>query len=311
MSEAAGERPQAANIVTSDNLAEFHAVKLGLADPAPKAEQTSAAQAEPEAQSEQVSQDDASANGERKQNPKLERRFSELTKQREQAKAEAQREREAREALEARLRDIETRVAPQQAPQQGIEEPKPEQFRDMYEYAKALAEYTAERKIQQMQMAQYQAQIDAERNKVITTWAERVNQAKQELPDFDDMVQSADVSVSDDVRDAIIESDVGPRILYHLAENPDYAEKLAAMSPRKALIELGKLEDRLEKQSAKADKQEKLQNSLSRVAQSKAPPPINPIRGGNAGREVLVDSRGQFQGSYADYKAARQQGRIR
>ena len=312
MSEAAGERPQAANIVTSDNLAEFHAVKLGLADPAPTADQTSTASPEPEAQSEQVAQDDASANGERKQNPKLERRFSELTKQREQAKAEAQREREAREALEARLRDLETRAAPQErAPQQAIEEPKPEQFRDMYEYAKALAEYTAERKIQQMQMAQYQAQLDAERNKVITTWAERVNQAKQELPDFDDMVQSADVSVSDDVRDAIIESDVGPRILYHLAENPEYAEKLAAMSPRKALIELGKLEDRLEKQSAKADVQAKPQNSLSRVAQSKAPPPINPIRGGNAGRELLVDSKGQFQGSYAEYKAARQQGRIR
>ena len=308
MSETAGERPQAANIVTSDNLAEFHAVKLGLADPATKAETSTSATSEPEAQSEQVAQNDADATGEKKGNPKLERRFSELTKQREQAKAEAQREREAREALESRLRDIETRAAPQQAPQQ-VQEPKPEQFRDMYEYAKALAEYTTEQKIQQMKQAEVQARVEAERQKVIQTWAERVNNAKQELADFDDMVASADVSVSDDVRDAIIESDVGPQMLYYLAENTDFAKKLADMTPRAALKELGKLGAKLEKSAEKAEKP--ATTPLSKVAQSKAPPPINPLKGGATGREVLVDSRGQFQGSYAEFKAARAQGRIR
>ena len=307
MSETA-ERPQAANIVTSDNLAAFTAQKLGLADPAPQADSTSSATAEPEAQSEQVVPDDADAQqGERKQNPKLERRFSELTKQREQAKAEAQREREAREALESRLRDLETRAAPQSEPQQVMKEPRPEQFTDMYQYAKALAEYTAEQKIFQMQQAQVQAQIEAERQKVIQTWADRVNQAKQELPDFDDMVASSDVAVSDDIRDAIIESDVGPQMLYYLAENTDYAKKLAGMTPRAALKELGKLEAKLDK----ADKAEQQGSTLiAKVAQSKAPPPINPIKGGT-GREAVFDSKGQFKGSFAEYKAARQQGRIR
>lgn len=308
MSETAEQRPQAANIVTSDNLAAFQAQKLGLADPAPQAEATSSA-AEPEAQSEQVASDDASANGERKQNPKLERRFSELTKQREQAKAEAQREREARETLEARLRDLETRAAPAQVEPQQAQEPKPEQFSDMYQYAKALAEYTAEQKILQLQQAQIQARIEAERQQVIQTWADRVNQAKASMPDFDDMIASSDVAVSDDVRDAIIESEVGPHMLYYLAENAEYAQKLAGMSPRAALKELGKLEAKLEKQSEKAGEQ-KGSTPINRVAQSKAPPPINPIKGGT-GREALLDSKGTFQGSYAEYKAARMQGRIR
>lgn len=308
MSEAQTEQRQAANIVTSETLADFQAQKLGLADQAPKTEKTSSGDSEPAEQSEQVAQDDASANGERKNNPKLERRFSELTKQREQAKAEAQREREQREQLEARLMDLEGRAAPKQAQQQP-QEPKPEQFRDMYEYAKALAEYTAEQKIQQMKQAEVQQKLEAERQQVIQTWAERVNQAKAELPDFDDMVASSDVSVSDDIRDAIVESDVGPQLLYYLAENTDFAKKLSNMSARSALKELGKLEARLEKKADKAEKSDGI--PLSKVAQSKAPPPINPIRGGATGKEVLINARGEFQGSFAEYKAARAQGRIR
>jgi len=41
--------------------------------------------------------------------------------------------------------------------------------------------------------------------------------------------------VSNEVRDAIFESEVGPRILYHLAENPEIAEQLQGMTLTKAL----------------------------------------------------------------------------
>jgi hypothetical protein len=60
-----------------------------------------------------------------------------------------------------------------------------------------------------------QAKAAAEQ-KLIDAWGQRVKAAKAEMPDFDDMVGSADVVVSNEVRDAIFESDVGPRILYHL-----------------------------------------------------------------------------------------------
>ena len=304
MSEAQVERPQAANIVTSDNLADFQAQKLGLAaDSAPAAEEKSNTLSEVAESASSESSDAEPQDGtNRKANPKIERRFSELTKQREQAKAEAQREREAREALEARLQAIEAQRTPAQAEPQTLQEPKPEQFRDMYEYARALAEYTAERKIQEIQAREIQARIEAERQQVISTWAERVQQAKQELPDFEEMVASADVAVSDDVRDAIIESDVGPKILYYLAENTDFAHKLAGMTARQALKEIGKLEDRL---SAKADAA-----PTPKVSKSKAPPPINPVRGGTA-KESSYNAKDQFSGSFAEYKAARLAGRIR
>ena len=108
----------AGNLVTSENLAEFTAQKLGLVD-TPANEAVAEESAEPVAEADQSGQDgegkDATATDEAKEkkpNPKLERRFSEITKQREQARQEAQREREQREALEARLKELESKVNP-------------------------------------------------------------------------------------------------------------------------------------------------------------------------------------------------------
>jgi len=116
-------------------------------------------------------------------------------------------------------------------------------------------------------------------------------------------VASSDVQVSDQVRDAILDSDVGPKILYHLAEHTDLATKLAGMSTASALREIGKLEARFE---AKAETK-----PLSTVGRSKAPSPINPIRGGGTGTDVKIDSNGEFHGDYQSWRTARMAGKIR
>ncbi|NDD52659.1 hypothetical protein EBZ39_02060 [bacterium] len=299
--EAPQAQPKvAANVVTSENLAEFNAKKMGLADRAPAeavVETTPTEPAESSSQSEPKAESEATATEEKK-NPKLEKRFSDITKQREEARAEAKREREAREALEARLRELETKVQPK-APDIS-EEPKPEQFSDMFEYAKALTDYKVEQRLQEEKIRESQAKAEAERQKVINTWSDRVKAAKSEMPDFEDMVGSADVVVSNEVRDAIFESEVGPRILYHLAENPDIAEKLQGMTVTGALRAIGKLEAQFEKTEAKPV-----------VGKSKAPAPINPIKSAANGRDVALTSDGQFHGSYQAWKAARLAGRIR
>jgi len=290
----------AANVVTSENLAEFNAKKMGLADRAPAeavVENASTEPTETSNQSEPKAESEATATEEKK-NSKLEKRFSDITKQREEARAEAKREREARESLETRLRELESKAQPK-APE-AAEEPKPEQFSDMYEYAKALTDYRVEQRLQEEKVRESQAKAEAERQKVINTWADRVKAAKSEMPDFEDMVGSADVVVSNEVRDAIFESDVGPRILYHLAENPEIAEKLQGMTVTSALRAIGKLEAQFEKTEAKPV-----------VGRSKAPAPINPIKSAANGRDVNLTADGQFHGSYQSWKAARLAGRIR
>jgi hypothetical protein len=292
----------AANVVTSENLAEFTAKKLGLADQTPR----EAAPAEPQVEAEQSepseTAEEATAAEDRKQNPKLEKRFSDLTKQREAARQEAQREREAREALEARLRDLESKANPVKDEPKFDEEPKPEQFTDMYEYAKALTDYKVDQRLQEEKQKEAVAKAEAERQKVINTWAKRVEAAKTEMPDFEAMVGSADVVVSNEVRDAIFESDVGPRILYHLAENPEVAEKLQGMTLTRALATIGKLEAQFEKTEPQ---------TKPAVGKSKAPAPINPIKASANGPITDLDSNRQFHGSYQAWKAARLAGRIR
>lgn len=298
---------EAGNVVTSENLADFYAQKLNLAAEAPT---EAAEQAEPVVENGVQSESDeaekeATATEERKPNPKLERRFSEITKQREAARDEARREREARESLEARLKELEAKVTPTQATAVDANaEPQPSQFEDAFEYAKALAEYSAEKALRDRDEQEVRRKQAEEQAKVQESWVKRLNEAKAELPDFEDMVASSDVAVSDAIRDAIFESDVGPKILYHLAENPDEAKKLAEMSQAKALREIGKLEARLEVKKAEPEVR-------TVAAKSNAPAPISPIRATSAAADTPVDSNGQFHGTYQQWKASRKAGKIR
>jgi len=289
---------EASHVLTSDNSAEFYANRLGLADQ-PEVE---AVQAEPTEVVEERSEPEIEKEQEEKPkaNPKLERRFSEITKQREEARKEAQQERSAREALEARLAALERQPAPQ-APKVD-EEPQPSQFNDAFEYAKALAEFTADKRIGEMRKQDAEAKEALERQKVIETWASKVQKAKASMPDFDDIVASSDVVVNDDIRDAILESDVGPQILYHLAENDDVAKRIAGLTPKQALREIGKLEARFEAKETAPQ--------TTPITRSKAPAPIQPLRGSNPA-DVPLSANGEWHGTFQAWKEARKAGKIR
>ena len=296
---------EAGQVLISENAAEFYANRLGLAEsPADTeaVEETPEPVAEEEQSEPKEAEKEANQEGERKQNPKLEKRFSEITKQREEARQEAQRERQARLDLEQRLAALEQQRQPQQ--QSYVDsEPQPSQFNDAFEYAKALAEFSTEKALAERDRQVAQQREQEAQQKIIQSWAQKVQEAKAELPDFDDLVASSDVVVNNAVRDAILESDVGPKILYHLAENNDLAKKIASLSPNAALREIGKLEARFEvnpetKQTAP-------------VVRSKAPAPIQPIRGGQGKADVPISADGEFHGSYQAWKAARKSGKIR
>jgi colicin import membrane protein len=293
---------EAGQVLTSENAADFYSSKLGLADNSQTPEAETSEPVEEAEQSEPSEEKEAKPTEERKQNPKLEKRFSEITKQREQARQEAQQEREARQKLEAEIAAIRQQQQPQQA-KNADEKPQPSQFTDAFEYAEALADWSAEQALVRRDKEDLQRRADEAQQKVISSWANKVAAAKAEIPDFDDMVASSGVAVSDPIRDAILESDVGPQILYHLAKEDDLAKKIASMSPYAALREIGKLEAKFEKQP-----ETKASNP---VGKSKAPPPISPIRNAGNANNVEIGSDGQFHGSYQAWKTARKAGRIR
>jgi len=297
---------EASNVVTSETAHTFYAERLGLADEPidvefetvkkesdkTKGNKQSEPEAEAEANTEQTTE---------KRSEKLNKRFDKVTQRAKEA--------EARNVeLKNRLKEYEAKATPQQEPVKATIEGKPQasQFNDAFEYAEALAEWSAENALKQRDAEEVQRKARKAQDKVLNNWNEKIAKAKTSMPDFDRMVQSSTTVVSDEIRDSILESDVGPQLLYFLASDENFAKKLTEMPLVKALREIGRLEARFEqedKPKAKANKES--------VSRSTAPSPIRPLTGGKIGNDVLIDTNGEFQGSYAQWKAARQANKIR
>ena len=307
MTEAVVEpaRKQAATVVTSENLAEFSLKKIGLA---PEPEPVEAAPAEPtvEPEASEPTNEAEAATGEKKQNPKLEKRFSELTKQRELARQEAEKERQARQELENRLKELEAKVNPPQATDPDPK-PDPSQFNDALEYAEALAEWTTDKKLREREQQEMARKAQEEQTRKQAEFQKRVETAKNDLPDYEDTIAAAgDIPVSAPVGEAIIESEYGPQLLYYLADNPEFARSLADKSLTAQLREIGKLEAKFEKT---APQQESKKEPVAK--KSNAPAPISPIKASSASVETGIDSDRKFHGTYQQWKAARLAGKIK
>lgn len=308
--DAVSEPKTASTVVTSENLAEFNANKLGLAtEPSPTAadpvdDKSGSEPAATEGKSEPgLADKEATETDENKRIPKIERRFDKLTKAKAEAEEQAAEERAKREDLEKRLAALEGQKAPAQADVQGEREPQPEDFKDAFDYAKALSKWSAEQALARREQEVKQKEAEAQQQKVIQTWQQKLEATISELPDYEDMVASSTLKVNDTVRDAIIESDVGPRILYELASNDDLAEKLGTMSTAGALKLIGKLEAQFEKTSEPAKAEKK-----TVAAKSNAPEPIRPLRSTGGVADVTIDPEGM---SYQQFRAARRAGKIR
>lgn len=297
---------EASNVVTSENLVEWNVNKLGLAtEESPTAAETveETPESEPAAEvseSEPVAtEQETTETEERKPNQKLEKRFSELTKARKAAEEKAAQERATREALEARLAALENQSAVQTPT--GNLKPRAEDFEDAFKYAEALSEWSANEAVKRRDEEIKKQQEQEKQNAVLKTWQQKLDSVKSELPDYEVMVASSSVQVNDAVRDAILESDVGPRILYELASDDDLAAKLTNASTASALKMIGKLEAKFE---AKAEEPAK---SKPVAVKSNAPAPINPLRG-TGSQSVYTDGE---QIDYQAWKAGRKNGKIK
>lgn len=177
---------------------------------------------------------------------------------------------------EARAKMLEERVAameqqvqrPQQQKPIDNSEPLIENFDNFDTYVAAKAEWIAERKIEQTLSARDQKQMAereaAERTKTTDSWNKRIAAATVEMPDFEEVLASSDVPMTAPMQQAIMESEIGPKLAYYLANNPEEAEKIAGMSPVGAIRTLGRIEERLA-------------TGKPTVSTTNAPPPLKPI----------------------------------
>lgn len=84
------------------------------------------------------------------------------------------------------------------------------------------------------------------------TFAEGVEKARKEIPDFDEIIEASEAPMSQTMREVILESAVGPQLAYHLATNLEDARRIVNLSERQTVRELAKIEAAIEAKSKAA-----------------------------------------------------------
>ncbi len=295
----------AADVVTSENLTSYNMARVRF-----PAEDVVDVEAKPVADkvvdaldkaNKIAAKEDAKPEGEPEhKKPAIQERFGELTAARKAAEARA-------EAAEKRIADLEAKAKVAEKPAEPVRDPtakpKPADFTDAFEYAEALADWSANNALRERDKKDAEARETEKRMKAADDWQGKLKIARAEFADYDDVMAGTELKVSNEVRDALLESDIGPKLAYHLASNPELAERIAGMTPIGALRTIGKLEATLEKPP------EKPAPVVEKPAVKRPPAPIAPIRAANV-PDDLIDGSGEFTGSFAQWKAMRQSKRM-
>lgn len=153
------------------------------------------------------------------------------------------------ENLERQLEEL-RKQAPQKAaePPKELIRPKRESFETQEAYEDALLAHGRALDRQEREKAEREAAEQREqerRAEVIRVANERLQRAAELVPDFQAVTEAADLRVPGHIAGYMQESDMFAELGYHFAQHPDIMEKLAKLSPAKALVEVGKIESTL------------------------------------------------------------------
>lgn len=310
-----------ADVVTSENLAEFNRSRLRLptTDAKPVEKPTEAVEKlgttivsrggadDQEIENKEEKQDEPRKNG-------IAQRFSELTGARKEAERREQEALARATAAEAKLAESEKARKPADA------EPQAADFKDAFEYAKALSAWSVRDALRKRDEKDFQDRVTSESTRVAKEWDIKARKAAKEIEDYADTIADADLKIPETLTMALLESDIGPRMQYFLAKNRDELDRLTAMSPVAMLRAFGRLEAKIEAEIEKPAGKKEEQTPAKRETEpvkipakrvQEAPEPITPIVGGSTGSQGVVDADGNVTGSYRDYKQARKAGKIR
>lgn len=213
--------------------------------------------------------------------------IQEHLERRERARQEAERE-------EARLAALkgDGKPAPPPGPPQPAERPKRprmDQFETLESYEDAIDKYEealAEWKVDQRLMherAEYersqQSQTIMRTNQEIrANWEKRLKETTARHPDFKETVEKGSIPLNPIMDGYLMESEIGPELVYHFAKNPADAERIAVLGPYATARELAFLERQIS-ESLKTSGPRKLTG---------APPPVTELPGRNAAPEDEV-----------------------
>jgi hypothetical protein len=186
-------------------------------------------------------------------------------------------------------------------------EPQRDQF-DSYEgYLEARADYRAERRVEaalaKQRETETQRSAKTEQEKAQERFMSDVAALAKEIPDAQDILETSESPLTNSMRDAIHASDAPARIAVHLAQNPEEAQRIAALPSAKQAVEIGKLDARFATSTTKPNGAGATSAAAGQAgtiasaalaaarAPSKAPAPINPVGGKVASADDMPDAK--------------------
>lgn len=228
--------------------------------------------------------------------------MSKSKERREQRKAEAARIRASEEDARNRLSEAEARLDRIRAAAERLPEPKESDFDKYEDYLSAKTAYASVKALNGQSAADIEAEIEERRRAVAVTqaqkkqelaigWQEHVSEARSRYSDFDNVVFSPAVPITERVATAIMSTEAPADVAYRLASDPVLAREISAMSDLEVGRTLGRIEASLSRPRPKTE--------------TSAPSPITPVK------PVGTAVKDPSNMSYAEYKAARQSGAIR
>lgn len=198
-----------------------------------------------------------------------ERKFSQAELDEKVQKRVARAERKAQADIAALRQEIEAlKTTPKPAEKQTDSAPKREEFSSYEEFVEARALHVARQEAKK-ELEAFKSETKKEREESTKAKAQSdfnarvdtvIEAGRKAFADFDAVINEAAedgfLPTKGALYEAIMDSDMGEKLAYHLAKNPAEAERIQKLSVFGQLRELGKLEDRL---SAKKEPREAME----------------------------------------------------
>jgi len=234
---------------------------------------------------------------------------------------EKEQEREARERVEARLKELESKSgkAEEKPAPKNDGRPNQDDFKTYEEYMEAITDWKVDQKLKaQAEQAEREAEQETVAE-ILETYKERVTAAKAKYEDFDDVVNDSvkspwpennptkmDLAAADAFRTAVFEDENAGEIQYWYGKHPEEFLKLGGLTPAQVVKAVARLSDKLgPAETEEKEETEEVEEKPAKIV-SKSAPPIKPVSGGNTKSSVSLD-----QMDMAAYRKARAAGRIR
>lgn len=171
--------------------------------------------------------------------------------------------------------------------------PKQADYENYEDYIDARVAYRAdqvvEQRLQTARQDSQKAQQARTQRDLEQAYHQRVDEARDQYEDFDEVAYSDDVQITAVMRDALVESEFGPHVQYYLGDNPDEAAKIAALSPTAQIRAIGRLETRFANKAEEKSEAGEAETGAPARKTTSAPPPVKAFGGKKASGNVHPD----------------------